>query len=231
MAFILFAQKKIVLRVKGKTCIVSSPQSKLLCWIPTVQVVSDTDIWERELLLVKTSTSQFFHSYLSYFTHTNPTNNWLPLCCVWHAGFFRLWNRYSTSKFNPMSIKEFRIPLLSWESILCMNNAYILKFKSYDLKTVTTESHFSNSISQMSRDSTLFSHTCNCSVLMIVGLTQVIARHSYVRTLRTLAILQVGKPKKPYRQQLNAKERNLCLGKVQSSWTVQSVEILTLPIT
>jgi len=36
-----------------------------MLWIPIMQFVSDTDIWEREVLVVETSSSQSFHLYYS----------------------------------------------------------------------------------------------------------------------------------------------------------------------
>jgi len=47
-----------VLRNKGKKSIVSSAWINCsMLWIPIVQVLSDTDIWEREVLIVETSSS------------------------------------------------------------------------------------------------------------------------------------------------------------------------------
>lgn len=60
----------------------------------------------------------------------------------------------------------------------------------------------------MLSDSILILSTCNCSVLMIIGLDQVISRHNCAGAVRALTILQVEKSKKPYWQQLNAKGRN-----------------------
>jgi len=57
-----FCQEEKVLRKKDKTSIVSlHPLISSVLWTPIVQFVSDTDIWERDGLLVETSSSQSFH--------------------------------------------------------------------------------------------------------------------------------------------------------------------------
>jgi len=63
-AFILFTHEKKVLRKEGWQ--VSYPQLSVnssLLWIPIVHFVSDTEIWDRDVHLVETSSSQAFHEY------------------------------------------------------------------------------------------------------------------------------------------------------------------------